>query len=104
MQKRALVPGSWTRGSWAWSDEGSEPHANVGCEANLINPNAAWLRLTYTATGNPMDYRVRLVTTQPTYGGPPVVVFLPAGAQGWRTASARGEALPCSGRAVFRKP
>ena len=46
-----------------------EPHANIGYEANLIDPDAAWLRLTYTASGNPMDYRVRLVTTQPTYGG-----------------------------------
>ena len=35
----------------------------------MIDPDAAWLQLTYTASGNPMDYRVRLVTTQPTYGG-----------------------------------
>ena len=35
----------------------------------MIDPEAAWLKLTYTASGNPMDYRVRLVTTQPTYGG-----------------------------------
>ena len=69
MRKRALVPGSWTRGSWQWSYEGSEPHARIGYEANLVDPDAAWLRLTYTASGNPMDYRVRLVTTQPTYGG-----------------------------------
>jgi hypothetical protein len=52
-----------------WSYEGSEPHARIGYEANLIDPNAAGLRLTFTASGNPMDYRIRLVTTQPTYGG-----------------------------------
>jgi hypothetical protein len=69
MRKKALVPGSWTRGSWQWSYEGSEPHATIGYEANLTDPDAAWLRLTYTTSGNPMDYRVRLVTTQPTYGG-----------------------------------
>ena len=69
MRKRALVTGAWTRGSWQWSYEGSEPHARISYEANLVDPDAAWLRLTYTASGNPMDYRVRLVTTQPTYGG-----------------------------------
>ena len=35
----------------------------------MIDAEAVWLRLTYTASGNPMDYRVGLVTTQPTYGG-----------------------------------
>ena len=35
---------------------------------------------------------------------PPVVVSLSAGAPGWRTAAARGEALPAAGREVFRKP
>ena len=35
----------------------------------MINPHAAWLRLTYTASGNPVDYRVGLVATQPAYGG-----------------------------------
>ena len=41
MRKRALVSGSWTRGSWVWSYEGSEPHARIGYEANLIDPDAA---------------------------------------------------------------
>jgi hypothetical protein len=58
--------GSWTRGSLKWSYEDCEPHARIGYEANLIDPNAAWVRLTYTVNGTPMDYRVRLVTTQPT--------------------------------------
>lgn len=57
------------RGSWASWYGDSEPHARIGYEADLIDPEAAWLRLTYTANGNPMDYRVRLVTTQLTYGG-----------------------------------
>jgi hypothetical protein len=69
MKKKAVVPGSWTRGSWAWSYEGCEPHARIRHEANLIDPDAAWVRLTYTASGHPMDYPVRLVTTRPTYGG-----------------------------------
>jgi hypothetical protein len=69
VKKKALVAGSWTRGSLKWSYEGYEPHARIGYEANLVDPDAAWLRLTYAVNGTPMDYRVRLVTTQPTYGG-----------------------------------
>jgi hypothetical protein len=69
VKKKALMPGSWTRGSWQWSYQGSSPHARIGYEANLVDPDAAWLRLTYTASGTPMDYRIRLVTTEPTYGG-----------------------------------
>ena len=46
--------------------EGCEPHAKISYEANLVVPNAAWA---YTVNGTPMDYRVRLVTTRPTYGG-----------------------------------
>ena len=34
----------------------------------MTDAEAAWLKLTYTASGIPMDYRVRLVTTEPTYG------------------------------------
>ena len=69
VKKKGLVPGSWTRGTWQWSFEDSEPHARIGYEANLVDLGAAWLKLTYTANGNPMDYSVRLGTTQPTYGG-----------------------------------
>lgn len=69
VKKKALVPGSWTRGSWQWSYEGSEPHAKIGYEANMVDLDAAWLKVTYTASGNPVDYRVRLVSSQPTYGG-----------------------------------
>ena len=69
VKKRAIVAGSRTTGTLQWSYEGCEPHAKISYEANLVDPNAAWLRLTYTASGNPMDYRVQLVTTQPTYGG-----------------------------------
>lgn len=47
MRKKALAPGSWTRGSWQWSYAGCEPHASIGYEANLIDPEAAWLRLIF---------------------------------------------------------
>ena len=63
MKKKGLVPGSC--GTRQWSCEGSDPHARIGYEANLADLAAAWLKLTYTANGSPMDYSVRL----PTYGG-----------------------------------
>ena len=69
VKKRAIIAGSRTRGSLQWSYEGCEPHAKISYEANLVDPNAAWVRHTYTVSGTSMDYRVRLVTTQPTYGG-----------------------------------
>src|SRR3954454_8584593 len=70
VRKRALVAGAWTSGSWCWTYGGeAAPHATVGYEADLRDPADAWLRLHYRAGGEPVDYRVRLVTTRPTYGG-----------------------------------
>ena len=65
---KAMV-GSLSRGTLIWSYEDCEPHARISYEANLSDPNAAWVRLTYNVNGTPVDYRVRLVRTQPTYGG-----------------------------------
>src|SRR6201996_9031455 len=70
VRKKSLIPGAWTCGSWGWTHEGEEePHATIGYEANLVDPEAAWLRLQYQSRGELVDYRVRLVTTTPTYGG-----------------------------------
>ena len=51
----------------------------------MVDPDAAWLRLTYTASGNshglprpPRDHEADL-------RGPSVVVSVPAGVPGWRT-------------------
>ena len=104
VKKKALVAGAWTRGSWQWSYEGSEPHARIGYEANLIDPEAAWLKLTYTASGNPMDYRRPARDDAANLWRPPLVVSVPAGIHGRWPASARGEALSAAGRQVFRKP
>ena len=71
--------GSWTRGSLRWSYEDCDPHAKTGYEANLIDPDTAWVRFTYTVNGTPMHYYVRLVTTQPTYGGLPWWFLRPLG-------------------------
>ena len=70
LRKKALVAGAWTSGSWAWTYEGAErPHARLGYEANLVDLADSWLRLRYEVRGEAVDYKVRLVTTRPTYGG-----------------------------------
>ena len=102
-EKKGTV-GAWTRGSLSWSHEGCEPHARMGYEANLIDPGAAWLRLTYTVDGTPMDYRVRLVNTRPNLWRLPLLVSLPPGARGRRTPAARCEALSSARWQIFRKP
>ena len=77
--KEKGIVGSWTRGSLKWSYEDCEPHAKIGYEANLIDPDTAWVRFTYTVNGTPMHYYVRLVTTQPTYGRLPWWFLRPLG-------------------------
>ena len=67
VRKRALVAGASTSG-WA-SDGEDKPHATIGYEANLLDRDNAWLRLHYRRNGEPVDYRVRLVTSTPHYGG-----------------------------------
>jgi hypothetical protein len=41
----------------------------IGYEADLTDESNAWIRLHYQVSGKPVDYRVRLVTTKPNYGG-----------------------------------
>ena len=70
VRKKAIVPGARTSGSLDWTDSGNDkPHASVGYEANLVDLGSAWLRLHYQANNEPVDYRIKLVTTTPRYGG-----------------------------------
>jgi hypothetical protein len=70
VQKKALVAGARTSGSWSWTFDGdNKPHATIGYVADLTDRDNAWLRLRYEANGEPVDYKVRLVTTTPHYGG-----------------------------------
>ena len=70
VRKQALVPGALTRGRWGWWRQGeTSPFASLGYEADLRNHADAWLRLRYRANDEPVDHRIRLTTTQPTYGG-----------------------------------
>jgi hypothetical protein len=41
----------------------------MGFEADAVAPADAWIRLYYIANDNPLDYRVRLTTTRPNFGG-----------------------------------
>ena len=70
LRKKALVPGAQTAGSWGWAyEEEDGPHATVRYEADLRDTDNAWVRLHYRADGEAVDYKVRLVTTKPNYGG-----------------------------------
>jgi hypothetical protein len=70
LRQQLVVPGAWTSGSLSWKRTGeAEPFATIGFEADVIAPAHAWMRLRYTANGNLVDYRVRLTSTRPNFGG-----------------------------------
>jgi hypothetical protein len=70
LRQRLVVPGARTSGSLSWTRTGeAEPFATIGFEADVVGPTHAWIRLRYTANGNPVDYRVWLTTTRPNFGG-----------------------------------
>ena len=52
-----------------WTYDGERPHATIGYEADLTEPESAWLRLHYPANGEPVNYTIQLATTTPHYGG-----------------------------------
>jgi hypothetical protein len=69
-RQRAVLPGARTSGSCTWTRMGeTKPYATIGFEADTVDPAQAWMRLLYTANHNPVDYRVRLTTTRPNFGG-----------------------------------
>jgi hypothetical protein len=69
VRQQFVVPRGWTSGSLSWKRTGeAEPFATIGFEAD-ISASCAWMRLHYTANGNPVDYRVRLTSTRPNFGG-----------------------------------
>lgn len=69
MSKGALVPGQMTSGTWGWSYPGRASHASIGYVGDMRFPDAATLRLHYTANEDSADYVVCLVWTPPTFGG-----------------------------------
>jgi hypothetical protein len=67
---------SWRSGRLKWSNVCTdEETASIGYETNTLNPNDMWIRVHYTHTSywddepDKMDYKIKLETTQPNYGG-----------------------------------
>jgi len=67
---------SWRSGSLTWTRVGTgEETGSIGYEVNTMDPNDMWMRVHYTHKTywddepNKMDYKIRLETTQPNYGG-----------------------------------
>jgi len=70
IRHKRIVPERHISDTLTWTRvRDSEKIACIGYEANLINPDMAWIRLHYTHNGKPMDYRVHLTTTRPFFGG-----------------------------------
>ena len=70
VREKVIIPGKQVSGSLTWrSERTGEKRASIGYEANMFDQNAAWMRLHYTSDGKPMDYKVRLTTIRPHYGG-----------------------------------
>ncbi len=70
IRQKLIIPCSHVKGPLIWmrvSD--GERTASIGYEANLLDPYGAWIRLSYTNNDKPLDYKVRLTTTRPHYGG-----------------------------------
>jgi hypothetical protein len=63
MGKGALNPGHATSGNWSWFYPGQEPHARIGCRADMTDFDQATIRLIYTTGDKPLDYVIGLVWT-----------------------------------------
>lgn len=70
LRNRIIVPGSQVFGSLRWSkSRTNEEIASLSYEARLVDPEDAWVRLSYSVNGVLQDYRVELATTPCHYGG-----------------------------------
>lgn len=70
LRQRNILPGQHVSGCLTWGNtRAGEKTASIGYEASLMSPDAAWVRLHYTANGGPKDYRVRLEAMPCHYGG-----------------------------------
>lgn len=70
VRRKVVATGKWNVGTYSWTYEGAdEPHMTIGFEADLADHGSAWLRLFYQVSGEPADYKIKLVATMPHYGG-----------------------------------
>jgi hypothetical protein len=72
MREGILKAGVWHSGRWIWfiDETRTEEASSIGYEVNTMG-ELPWMRLTYTITRtkDALDYRIRLVTTCPRFGG-----------------------------------
>jgi len=74
LKLRQFRPGSHVQGSISWTRGNTgEVVASIKYQANMCDPENAWLRLMYSATNDgettAQDYRVEMTTTRPHFGG-----------------------------------
>lgn len=72
IQNRKLQTGLHLFGSWEWKNNYTgEVTSSMGYELNTTNTNYYWLRLHYTisSTQERIDFKVRLTTSRPNFGG-----------------------------------
>ena len=76
IRKGLIRPGSYVAGKiQSTLTRTGEERANISYVANLVDPTDAWVRLIYSSTTRATaakvdnDYRVRLETTRPNFGG-----------------------------------
>jgi hypothetical protein len=63
-----LKPGQWQSGTWTWTYP-SGNQFTVNYEVGAEDPESAGVRLFYCTQEQSLDYRVRLATTRPKFGG-----------------------------------
>jgi hypothetical protein len=72
LRERLAVPDSNIKGTVRWTNRG-RPSGSISYEANMANPENAWLILTYTRGTDDdkedVTQEIRLTSTKPNYGG-----------------------------------
>lgn len=69
VEKKVIGHGQHRTGIWGWSYGGSKWIAHLSYEVNTVDPANAWFRIEHHVNGKPIDYRIRLETTSPHWGG-----------------------------------
>jgi hypothetical protein len=72
VRTKRVIPGQWVRGtlSWSWGDQ---PAGSISYEADMRDPFASELRLSFLRGDEPkreqVNQSIRLVFSEPNYGG-----------------------------------
>jgi hypothetical protein len=85
-RKGVLKAGVHLTGNWQWTYR-RRTKCSIGYEVNTLDMGQPWMRLFYTrkGKGEPQqeDYRLRLTTTRPRFGGLRWWFICPLGGNGW---------------------